>query len=99
MGTAYNTLDSTINGLAETFNIKLGAGGSAQGDMTSFKDHINTVMYGEGGSKKKPNGGVVGATNAAEAATEEYEKTAKEKFTKVSSEVDSWYKTYGKKIQ
>jgi hypothetical protein len=66
MGNAYNTLDSTVNGLAETFNIKMGEGGSAQQDMTSFRDHINNVMYGEGGSEDKPNGGVVGATNAAE---------------------------------
>jgi hypothetical protein len=29
MGTAYDTLNSTIDGLAETFNIKLGADGSA----------------------------------------------------------------------
>lgn len=99
MGTAYDTLDSTVNGLAETFNIKLGAGGSAQKDMTSFKGHINTVMYGEGGTKKKPNGGVVGATNAAEDATKDYEKTAKDKFGKVSTQVDNWYKTYGKKVQ
>jgi hypothetical protein len=66
--------------------------------MTSFKDHVNTVMYGEGGTKKKPSGGVVGATNAAEDATKNYEKTAKDKFSKVSTQVDAWYNTYGKKV-
>ena len=99
MGTAYDSLDSTVNGLAETFNIKLGADGSAQKDMTSFKNHINTTMYGEGGSKSKPTGGVVGATNAAESATKEYEKTAKSKFSAVSNSVNTWYSTYGPKVQ
>ena len=99
MGAAYGTLDSTIDGLAKTFNTKLGTGGEMQGDMTSFKDHINMIMYGEGGDKKKPTGGVVGATNAAETATKDYEKTAKDKFSKVAGEVTSWYEVYGPKVQ
>lgn len=66
--------------------------------MEDFKKTTEKAMYGEGGTKDKPTGGVVKATEEAAKKTENLKKTALDMFNSTSTKVGEWQKAYSNKV-
>ena len=89
MNSAYNqfqiNIDKTLGNV----------GTSAEG----LKTTLSNAMYGEGGTKENPTGGIVGNTKDAESAASDYGTTAVKKFGEIALAVSNWYKVYKPKVE
>lgn len=110
MDAAYTTWESNFNeimelakedlgGFGQKSETELGDGGTAQGAVGSFEEFLNNALYGAGGTKDKPNGGIVGGLDDAIETIGDVSSKASSSFGSAVNKATTFQKDFSPKIE